>query len=143
MPYKDKARYKAYQKKYQKKYYQRQRDKVIARNTGNRRNLRKAKKDWLFEQLGQKCIRCDYTNPDGLAFHHTDPTYKRPWGDTRPGQQKGSGIKFSRSITDYSWEDLKNKIHTLEVICHNCHHEHHAEERRDPTGTSNSAKKTE
>ena len=130
MPYKDKARYKAYQKKYQKKYYQRKRAEVIARNSANRRNLRLIKKKWLFEQLGQKCKSCDYDNPDGLAFHHTDPSYKRHWGDVRPGQQQGSGLKHQRNTTDYSWKDLKAQLHILEVTCHNCHHEHHAEERR-------------
>jgi hypothetical protein len=136
MPYKDKARYKAYQKKYQKKYYQRKRDEVIARNSANRRNLRLTKKKWLFEQLGQKCKLCDYENPDGLAFHHTDPTYKRHWGDVRPGQQQGSGLKHHRNTTDYSWKDLKAQVHTLEVVCHNCHHEHHAEERRNGDETA-------
>ncbi len=130
MPYKDKDKYKAYQKKYQKRYYERKRDSVIAKNTINRRNLRLIKKAWLFEQLGQKCIQCDYINPDGLSFHHTDPSFKRPWGDVRPGQQQGSGLKHQRNMTDYSWKDLKAQVHSLEVLCHNCHHEHHAEERR-------------
>jgi len=130
MPYKDKDKYKAYQKKYQKKYYERKREAAIAQNTINRRNLRLTKRAWLFDQLGKKCLHCEYVNPDGLTFHHTDPSYKRHWGDVRPGQQQGSGLKHSRTTTDYSWKDLKAQVHSLQVLCHNCHHVHHAEERR-------------
>tara|TARA_R110000765_G_scaffold122753_4_gene219432 strand:- start:163 stop:579 length:417 start_codon:yes stop_codon:yes gene_type:complete len=130
MPFKDEEKRKAYQRKYQKKYYERNRDKLIPNSTINSRNLRLSKKAWLFEKLGTKCLHCEYTNQDGLTFHHTDPSYKRTWGDVRPGQQKGSGVKHHRTTTDYSWKDLEAQVHTLEVLCANCHQVHHAEERR-------------
>jgi len=130
LPYKDPSKRKEYQKKYQKSYYERNRDAVIANNTSNKRALRLAKRAWLLEQLGGHCIKCDYEGPN-LHCHHTDPSYKRPWGDVRGGTQGGSGIKFQRGITDYAWSDLKKKLHTLELLCGNCHAEHHAEEREN------------
>ena len=80
LPYKDPAKRKAYQKKYQKRYYERNRDGIIANNTSNKRALRLAKRAWLLEQLGGQCIKCNYEGPN-LHCHHTDPSYKRPWGD--------------------------------------------------------------
>ena len=130
VPFKDPEKRKAYQKKYQSKYYQRNREEVIARSVTNKKKLRKAKRAWLLEQLGGKCISCGYEGAN-LHCHHTDKSYKRPWGDVRGGTQGGSGIRFQRGITDYPWEDLKKKIHTLELLCGNCHMEHHAEEREN------------
>jgi len=130
VPHKDPEAHQKYQQKYQRKYYERNRQKAIENTIKNRRSLRIVKKQWLFEHLGRECLHCGYDNPDGLSFHHTDPSLKRHWGDIRPGQQGGSGIKHQRGIVDYSWKDLKAKVDTLEVLCFNCHNVHHAEERK-------------
>ena len=75
VPFKDPEKRKAYQKKYQSKYYQRNREEVIARSVTNKKKLRKAKRAWLLEQLGGKCISCGYEGAN-LHCHHTDKSYK-------------------------------------------------------------------
>ena len=124
MPFADPEKRRLYQKRYQREYYLRNRDEVIKRTSDNRRNLRERKKDWVLSKLGGCCKECGYDGA-ALAVHHTDPTYKRPWGDVRGGTQGGIGATYHRTITDYSWADLKAKIHTLELLCFNCHGEHH------------------
>ena len=131
MPYADPEKRKRYQKQYQRTYYLRNREDTIKRSVANKRQRQSEKKDWLLKELGGVCVRCGYDNPAGLDVHHTDPTYKKHWGTVRPGQNGGSGILRQKGITDYSWEDLKAKIHTLELLCSNCHREHHAEEHND------------
>lgn len=127
MPFADPEKRKQYQKKYQKKYYLRNREATISRSVFNKKQLRYAKRDWLLNQLGNACKVCGYDNPAGLDVHHTDSTLKQHWGLKRPGQQGGSGNLRLKGLTDYSWDDLKAKIHTLELLCANCHREHHAE----------------
>jgi hypothetical protein len=127
MPFKDPAKRKAYQKQYQRKYYLNNKDAFIQRSVKNKRQRRQEKKDWLHSQLGGVCQNCGYDTPAGLDIHHTDSSLKQIWGLVRPGQQGGSGVIRQKGITDYSWQDLKAKIHTLELLCANCHREHHAE----------------
>lgn len=128
VPFADPEKRKKYQKQYQRTYYLRNREESIKRAVSNKKQRRIEKKDWLLSELGSKCNLCDYDNPAGLDVHHNDPSYKKHWGSVRPGQQGGSGVLRQKGISDYSWADLKAKIHTLELLCSNCHREHHAEE---------------
>ncbi len=133
VPYKDPEQRRKYQKQYQRTYYLRNREETIKRSVANKKLRRTEKKDWLLSELGGVCLRCGYDTPAGLDVHHTDPTYKQHWGTVRPGQQGGADILRQKGITDYSWEALKAKIHTLELLCANCHREHHAEELQQGT----------
>lgn len=133
VPFADPEKRSKYQRQYQKTYYLRNREESIKRSVANKKQRRTEKKDWLLAELGGKCNRCDYITPAGLDVHHNDPSYKQNWGNVRPGQQGGSGVLRQKGITDYSWEDLKAKVHTLELLCSNCHREHHAEELSNST----------
>ncbi len=117
MPYADPEKKKQYMKEYNKVWYRQNKEpkNLVGKAVANKRSLRLEKKQWLLNRLGGVCERCPVDDPEVLDVHHTDPSYK----DNRHKQ-----------ITDYSWDALLNKAHTLQLLCSNCHRKHHAEERR-------------
>jgi len=116
MPYSDPEKKKAYMKEYNKRWYQENKDakNLVGKSVTNKRNLRVNKKTWILNRLGGCCEQCSEEDPILLDVHHTDPSYKQ-------GTEK--------SITDYSWDDLLAKVHTLALLCVSCHRKHHAAER--------------
>lgn len=64
-------------------------------------------------QRGGKCERCGYDkNLSALEFHHRNPEEKEFQIDIR---------KFSNT----NLETLKEELDKCELLCSNCHHEHH------------------
>lgn len=61
--------------------------------------------------LGGKCIRCDYNLPEGIDFHHIDPS------------TKSFGIADQKG--DLSNERLKKELQKCAPLCKNCHAEFH------------------
>ena len=117
MPYADPEKKKQYMKAYNKQWYANNKGprNLVGKAVNNKRNLRLQKKRWLFARMGGACERCGADEIEVLDVHHTDPSYKE-------SRQK--------QITDYSWDALLGKAHTLQLLCSNCHRKHHAEERR-------------
>jgi len=61
--------------------------------------------------LGGKCIRCDYKFPEGIDFHHIDPS------------KKEFGIaQINAKLND----KLKAELRKCAPLCRNCHAEFHA-----------------
>jgi hypothetical protein len=75
-------------------------------------NLRRFKlKTKMIAQLGGKCIRCGYDKCSGaLDFHHRDPSTK---------SFAISGAHCRR------WSDIVIELAKCDLICSNCHREHH------------------
>lgn len=117
MPYSDPEKKKQYMREYNKKWYAENKESrgLVGKAVTNKRNLRINKKNWILSRLGGGCERCGEDDPILLDVHHTDPSYKQD---------------RHKSITDYSWDDLLAKAHTLELLCVSCHRKHHAEERK-------------
>jgi len=71
-------------------------------------------KQILVVYKGGKCERCGYAKSiAALQFHHQDPTQK----------------EFGIATKMYSWalETLKKEVDKCELLCANCHFEHHSE----------------
>ena len=117
MPYADPAKKKQYMAAYNKKWYADNKGprNLVGKAVNNKRNLRLQKKRWLMARLGSVCERCGTDEIEVLDVHHTAPSYKE---------------NRHKQITDYSWDALLTKAHTLQLLCSNCHRKHHAEERR-------------
>jgi hypothetical protein len=65
---------------------------------------------------GGKCTKCGYSKClRALTFHHKDPTNKFFALDAR-------GIQGS------SWKKILEEAEKCELLCFNCHMEHHDEE---------------
>lgn len=67
----------------------------------------------LVDMFGGKCNRCGYNkNYSGLTFHHIDPTIKELALDVR-------------NLSNRQWESIVNEVKKCELLCMNCHTEHH------------------
>lgn len=67
----------------------------------------------LLRLKGGKCEICGYSkNSSALCFHHMDPSEKE--------------IKLSmRECSNFSWTALVNEVNKCQILCSNCHLEHH------------------
>lgn len=111
MPYKDESVRKQKAAEYSRKYYEANKDKQIAANN----KYRKAKReDWQAFKTSLHCIKCNYSHPAALDFHHTDPSQKE--GNVYHYAANG---QYKRA-----YEEIKKCI----VLCANCHRVHHYEE---------------
>jgi len=64
------------------------------------------------EYKGGKCIRCDYNKcVAALHFHHIDPDTKE--------------FSIGKTGVTRSWAKLKKELDKCELLCSNCHAEHH------------------
>lgn len=90
--------------KYNKKYYLRQTQRGWLR------------KQHLIEVKGGGCEKCGYNKCSRcLSFHHRDPKKK----------------KFNldlRNIGNYRWEVVLDEFEKCDLLCMNCHGEHHDSE---------------
>ena len=85
---------------------------------------RREKNDQIFREkrdfisgykLERGCSRCGYRkHPHALHLHHVDPA------------DKEMAVSVIRK---FGWEKLRAEIAKCEVICANCHAEHHARAR--------------
>jgi len=84
------------------------------------RERAKARKLYLIEMLGGKCIKCGYDrNISVLCFHHKNPKLK-------------SMSLTSREISNNRFELLEKEANKCELMCANCHTElHHPQLFRD------------
>jgi hypothetical protein len=71
--------------------------------------LRWAKKIRAINLLGGKCNRCGESDILTLDFHH--PSKKN--------------FLIGISVNFYSWEDIEKEVLKCELLCANCHMEHH------------------
>lgn len=73
-----------------------------------RRNRIKIKS---LEYLGGKCVKCGYnSSPNALDFHHLEE------------DKKSFTIGSSYNL---SWGKIKQELDKCEILCANCHREHH------------------
>lgn len=64
--------------------------------------------------LGGACASCGYSKcPKAMTFHHREPADK--------------GFTISTKL-DYSWAILQPELDKCELLCFNCHMEHHCED---------------
>lgn len=84
--------------------------------------LRQERKQQAVDYKGGRCERCGYSKSlRALQFHHPDPTEK----------EFGIGSGNTKS-----WEKLKVELDKCELLCSNCHAEHHEQEYSDVIGNS-------
>jgi hypothetical protein len=81
-------------------------------------NIRRFKiKRKALEYLGGRCVKCGYNKCSGaLVFHHIDPTTKE------------FSISGAHSI---SWKRVQKELDKCQLLCQNCHTEHHWEEHAE------------
>jgi len=71
------------------------------------------RKKELVNLSGGKCNRCGYSkNYSGLTFHHIYP------------KDKSFNLDV-RHLSNRSWEEVVKEASKCELLCHNCHAEHH------------------
>ena len=64
----------------------------------------------LVEELGGKCVRCDYDKSlAALSFHHRDPATKE--------------YEIGTKLTSYGIERLRKEASKCDLLCSNCHME--------------------
>ena len=69
------------------------------------------KKIQYVNYLGGECIRCGYNLPEGIDFHHIDPSIK----------------SFGIAESSLKFDDfLKAELRKCAPLCRNCHSEFHA-----------------
>jgi hypothetical protein len=63
-------------------------------------------------KMARGCIRCGYrTHPNALELHHRDPEDK--------------DLEIHEAVF-FGWDRLRLEIEKCDVLCANCHREHHA-----------------
>ena len=72
------------------------------------RNLRKAKRQFMVEILGDACTECGDDRPGAIDYHHPNPV-------------QGKRVP----LTVVGWEVLKEEIMHLIALCGACHNVHH------------------
>lgn len=73
----------------------------------------KDRKIKLIQLLGGKCNRCGYNkNYAALQFHHINP------------KEKSFNLDL-RKCSNSSWNNLLEEAKKCELLCANCHFEHH------------------
>lgn len=76
----------------------------------------------LVEMLGGKCMLCGYDkNYSALSFHHRNPDEKENTLDLR-------------NLSNSSWEKIEKELKKCDLLCLNCHMEHHNPEHKKLVG---------
>jgi hypothetical protein len=57
------------------------------------------------------CVRCGFSDPRALEFHHRDPAAKN--------------FKISEKAWSYAWSRIEEEIAKCDVLCSNCHRIEH------------------
>lgn len=88
-----------------------------ARRIQQKARSRQKKRDVVNAYLADHhCIRCGFSDPRALQFHHRDRRSKVDAVGTMVNKQAAMG-------------DILAEIEKCDVLCANCHSIHHAEER--------------
>jgi hypothetical protein len=106
LPYKDKEKRVAYAKAYGSKWYQRNKEKVIAKN---RQRRKRQKKEWIEWKAQQACNDCGFSHPAALDFHHInkdDP-------ENRAVYQLVQGGQYNTAVKEAETKCV--------CLCANCH----------------------
>jgi hypothetical protein len=87
----------------------------IERARASKKKLEKELRAYIWDlKCKSECLRCGFAHPAALQFHHRDPSQKE-----KPiGRAKFTSLK-----------KLIIEIEKCDIICSNCHHIHHHEER--------------
>ena len=95
----------------QKHHYDRVKEQT---NTYHSQTIRSYKRKlYLIELLGGCCKFCKYDkNLSALEFHHRDPNGKDSQLDMR-------------TLSNRSMEYILNEVSKCDLLCSNCHREHH------------------
>jgi hypothetical protein len=64
-------------------------------------------------KIGRSCIRCGFSDPRALHYHHRDPSQK------------------TRNISEiylngWGWERIEKELAKCDLLCANCHHIEHS-----------------
>lgn len=110
MPHKDKQK----QLEVQRAHYERNKEKVRAKNNALRK-LRK--KEWQDYKKTLACVKCGQNHPATLDFHHVI--------------QSKDNRKLFQLISDNAWAKVWKEVEKCVVLCANCHRIHHHDERVD------------
>lgn len=74
--------------------------------------IRSERRRILIEYLGGECVKCGYDRcVSALHFHHIDPDKKL--------------FIIGANLTTRKWQSLVNEANKCELLCANCHIEHH------------------
>ncbi len=96
-----------------RKWYEKHKEKIILKNTKNR----KKNTLWFIEYKSTlKCSRCTENHPACLDFHHLNP------------QEKDFSVTAIANGT-YSKKRILEEINKCEVLCANCHRKLHYNEK--------------
>jgi excinuclease UvrABC ATPase subunit len=110
MPHKDADARKEYMTQYHKEWYQAHKDVRRRQIQEKKRRLR----EWLrMYTLERKCVKCGYDKcVAALEFHHRDPATKK--------------FTIAQAVSmGYSKNRIQQEIAKCDVLCANCHREHH------------------
>jgi len=132
MPLKDKKNRKIYynswrekNKEYLREYareYQKKNRKRLSNNAiiSHREQLKKLKEE-LYLLLGNKCVRCGFSDFRAFQVHHIN----RNGGKTR---KKFRNIEYLKYLIIEAKKQIKNKP-SIELLCSNCHAIEHYDDR--------------
>jgi Zn ribbon nucleic-acid-binding protein len=104
-------------RKWSSKYYQTNRKACIAYTEAKHAERRNKLKDWIADTKQKVgCIKCGFSNPVALQFHHRDPSSKV--------FSIGNFVRRWHSV-----EEIAAEMDKCDVICANCHLILHHEKR--------------
>ena len=101
---------------YRNDWYDRNKDTEREKAKVRQLQRRKEFKEWFNEYKSTlKCVKCGFSHPAALDFHHTDPSIKE------------DDVAKLKTMTNK--KRLLDEISKCIVLCANCHRIHHYEER--------------
>lgn len=104
------------QRKYWREWYRRNKTDATKKIYFNRVTRRKKLRDWYRAYKAKlKCVRCGFSHPAVIDFHHRDPKFKE--------FSIAEIFTFSQSISR-----LKVELEKCDPLCANCHRILHYEE---------------
>lgn len=112
MPYKNAELRKRKAAEYSANYYKKNKEKVLASSKASRAV---GKIRWDTFKCTLKCIKCGFSHPAALDFHHTNPAEKENL--------------VSKLASDGCYAAAMEEVQKCVVLCANCHRIHHYEER--------------
>lgn len=106
----------------QKRYYQENREARLAYNKRRYQEVERAKqaqRRWerklvILEAVGNVCIKCGFSHPAALEFHHRDP------------EQKEFEVSTRLSLASVIIDELLVEARKCDVLCSNCHRIEHS-----------------
>lgn len=95
---------------YNREYYLRRKEK--GSKAAYMREFYAKRKERLAElKRDRACLRCGFSDPCALDFHHRDP--------------KEKSFKIADRAWNVSWERLLEEVEKCDILCANCHRIEH------------------